>query len=139
LVPFFLFFLTSVVELNCFFLKFVLWHPPPHYLVIGRLFLWFFIGLPATREYYEFVSNPQCKKVGTMAWLAGAITGVEALLWIKCSPGQFPHVTSHPTLIVVSWSIGIIGLGLFAFLHFVYFKQHLNSNTYITAQNKKKN
>jgi phosphatidylserine synthase 2 len=120
--------LGSIIELNCFFLKFVLWHPPPHYLVITRLVIWWAISLPASREYYEFINNPNCKKLGTMAWLAFAIVSIETLLWIKCSPGQFLHVKGHPTLIVAVWSIGVVGLALFAFLHFVYFKQHKKTN-----------
>jgi len=121
----FLVFLSSLVELNCFFLKFVLWHPPPHYIVIGRLVLWWLFSLPASREYYEFVSNMECKKVGTMAWLVFAIVGSETLLWIKCSKGQFPHVNGHPTFIVVIWAIGLLGLFTFGILRFVVFKQHI--------------
>jgi hypothetical protein len=35
-----------------------LWVPPPHPLNIIRLCLWMFMGLPALREYYQFVSDP---------------------------------------------------------------------------------
>jgi len=131
----FLVILTSIVELNCFFLKFVLWHPPPHFLVINRLLIWWVLGLPASREYYEFVNNPNCKKLGTNAWLAFFTIGIETLLWIKCSPGQFNHVIGHPPLIVACWSIGLVGLCLFAFLHFVYFKQHKKDESYKLKSN----
>jgi phosphatidylserine synthase 2 len=43
------------VELNVFFLKFLLWVPHTHPLVSGRLLLWLLVGAPAVREYYEFV------------------------------------------------------------------------------------
>jgi phosphatidylserine synthase 2 len=125
----------SVIELNCFFLKFVLWHPPPHFLVVNRLVIWWLISLPASREYYEFVNNPNCKKLGTMAWLAFATVGIETLLWIKCSTGQFLHVHGHPPIIVGVWTIGILGLALFAFLRFVYFK---NNQTLTTDKLKQK-
>lgn len=49
--------LIEIVELNAFFLKFVLWIPPPHYLNILRLILWFFIGMPAIRESYQFATQ----------------------------------------------------------------------------------
>jgi len=126
----------SLIELNCFFLKFVLWHPPPHFLVINRLFLWFLICLPATREYYEFVNNPECKKVGTMAWLAFALTGVETLIWIKCSKGQFSHVKGHPPYVVAIWTIGILVLITFYILHFVVFKQHLKKTPSVQVEKK---
>jgi phosphatidylserine synthase 2 len=42
-------------ELNAFFLKTLLWLPPPHFLNIARLvFLWC-LALPATKEYHEFL------------------------------------------------------------------------------------
>ncbi len=34
----------------------------------------------------------KCKRIGTMAWLALAITGTEILIWVKFSKGQFDHV-----------------------------------------------
>ena len=49
--------LIEIVELNAFFLKFVLWIPPPHYLNVLRLILWFFIGMPAIRESYQFATQ----------------------------------------------------------------------------------
>jgi phosphatidylserine synthase 2 len=49
--------LVMLVDLNAFFIKFVLWIPPPHHLVLGRLFLWFLIGLPALRELYQFITD----------------------------------------------------------------------------------
>lgn len=49
---------VSIIELNAFYLKYILWVPPPHPLNIIRLVLWLFMGLPALREYYQFVSDP---------------------------------------------------------------------------------
>jgi len=125
----FLVFLGSLIELNCFFLKFVLWHPPEHFIVITRLTIWWLISLPASREYYEFINNKNNKKLGTMAWLAFAIIGIETLLWIKCSPGQFNHVTSHPPHIVAVWILGIIGLFTFGILHFIVFNSPIKKKT----------
>ena len=50
--------LVEVVELNAFFLKFVLWIPPPHFVNVGRLIMWFFMGMPAVREAYQFATDP---------------------------------------------------------------------------------
>ena len=38
--------LVQIVELNGFFLKYVLWVPPENLLNTYRLFFWFFLGLP---------------------------------------------------------------------------------------------
>lgn len=51
-------------ELNCFYLKYLVWIPPEHPLLTYRLILVFFFALPATREAYQYlvdkyvISNP---------------------------------------------------------------------------------
>ena len=49
--------LCLVFELNAFFLKYVLWIPPPHVLnhIEARAF-WFGMANVATREYYVFIT-----------------------------------------------------------------------------------
>jgi len=49
--------LCLVFELNAFFLKYVLWIPPPHLLNHVRLALWFGIANISTREYYVFITS----------------------------------------------------------------------------------
>ena len=49
--------LMYAVDLSNFFNKFVLWLPPSHYLLSIRIFLWGFLSLACTREYYEYISN----------------------------------------------------------------------------------
>lgn len=95
----------NLVELNAFFLKFVLWIPPPHPLNIIRLLIWWSIGLPGVREYYQFVTDSNCKKLGTSAWLCAGICGVEFLIWVKFGKGMFPN--SAPPEIVWGWGIAI--------------------------------
>ena len=51
--------LCLVFELNAFFLKYVLWIPPPHVLNHIRLALWFGMANVATREYYVFITSRQ--------------------------------------------------------------------------------
>jgi phosphatidylserine synthase 2 len=46
--------LISVIELNAFFLKFILWVPPPHPINIVRLLIWWGIGMPGLREFYHW-------------------------------------------------------------------------------------
>eukprot|EP00026_Physarum_polycephalum_P008132 Phypoly_transcript_08210.p1 GENE.Phypoly_transcript_08210~~Phypoly_transcript_08210.p1 ORF type:complete len:481 (+),score=76.53 Phypoly_transcript_08210:162-1445(+) len=96
----------SVVELNAFFLKALLYIPPPRPLNIYRLLLWAAIGLPALREYYQFVTDPTNKKFGTMAWLCCAIVGVETLIELKYGRGQFPDPV--PMSVIIPWSIFIV-------------------------------
>lgn len=120
----FLIVLAAVIELNCFFLKYVLWHPPPHPLVFWRLVIMWFFCLPALREYYQWVADPDCKKLGTMAWLSIAILGVEILVWVKFSEEMMAHAAPTPPLVIWAWTIAITCLLLFAFVYFVLWKPY---------------
>ena len=82
--------LCLVFELNAFFLKYVLWIPPPHVLNHIRLALWFGMANVATREYYVFITSRQgmtLTKMGANAWLTIAVALVEiCLLYTSPSP-----------------------------------------------------
>lgn len=73
----------QVTELNCFFLKHIFEMPPSHPIVVGRLL---FIGLivsPSVRQYYVYITDTRCKRVGTQCWVYVAIMLSEAILCIK--------------------------------------------------------
>lgn len=76
------------LELNCFFLKYLLWHPPSHPITIARLIFTGFWCIVATREYYQYITVPSCNKFGTNAWLTVCQMVAEVLVIIKNSPGQ---------------------------------------------------
>lgn len=48
-----------LVEVNAFFLKYILWIPPLNPLNTYRLILWFLLGVPAVREYYYFIDSEE--------------------------------------------------------------------------------
>merc|ERR1719197_1427821 len=105
-----------VVELNGFFLKYALWIPPPHPLVIGRLLICWLLWLPGLREFYQFISDKTVNKFGTMYWLGMLVIGVELLVEIKFCRGLFP--APWPRDVVWGWTIG---LTLYLTGVFVYF------------------
>jgi phosphatidylserine synthase 2 len=91
----------ETVEINSFFLKHVLWIPPPNPLNSYRLTFWFLIAIPSLHEYYIYVSAPPnssgTTRLGQNCWLALLLAFVEILVTLKYSPGQFhwsfpPHV-----------------------------------------------
>jgi phosphatidylserine synthase 2 len=47
-----------IAELGTFYLKFILWIPPPHYMCLGRLIFMWFVGAVAMRESFEYLDNP---------------------------------------------------------------------------------
>eukprot|EP00227_Mantoniella_beaufortii_P018791 CAMPEP_0197595180 /NCGR_PEP_ID=MMETSP1326-20131121/22224_1 /TAXON_ID=1155430 /ORGANISM="Genus nov. species nov., Strain RCC2288" /LENGTH=390 /DNA_ID=CAMNT_0043161491 /DNA_START=275 /DNA_END=1447 /DNA_ORIENTATION=+ len=102
--------LCLVFELNAFFLKYVLWIPPPHPLNHIRLALWFGIANISTREYYVFITDRKgmrLTKMGANAWLALAVALVEIMVTIKHGRGMFE--AAWPRHVLWAWGIGAIG------------------------------
>ena len=160
--------LIEVVELNAFFLKFVLWIPPPHYLNILRLILWFLMGMPALRECYQFATDPYvlsifihpfvsrtypfifrtCKRLGTMAWLSSAILSLEVLISVKFGKGMFPVPWPFP--VVAAWSAALVVFFLWCVFYWGFWIRRVDkkplvmstptdSNASKKKKNKKKN
>lgn len=83
------------------------------------------------------------KKIGTFAWLSFATAGAEALVWLKLSHGQFPHLEAHPTVVVACWAICFACLAIFTMYYFYIGKCHLKrqsgiktNQTQATKKNK---
>ena len=74
-----------IFELNAFFLKYVLWIPPPHVLDHVRLALW--LGYRQhSHEYYVFITSEEgmhLTKMGANAWLVIAVALVEIMVVVK--------------------------------------------------------
>ncbi|KAJ1933414.1 hypothetical protein EC988_009126, partial [Linderina pennispora] len=94
--------LIMLAELNVFYLKSLLWVPPEHPLVIARLALLFLFALPGAREYYEYYSNPQCKRMGAHCWMLIVTLLSELLIIVKFGRGEFTE--PFPTYVIVFWA-----------------------------------
>ncbi|KAG2462026.1 PTSS2 synthase, partial [Polypterus senegalus] len=96
-----------LAELNTFYLKFVLWMPPEHYLVLLRLVFFVNVGGVAMKEIYDFMDDPKFhKKLGQQAWLVAAITATEFLIVVKYDPHTI--TLPLPFYITQCWILGII-------------------------------
>ncbi|XP_071831049.1 phosphatidylserine synthase 2-like isoform X1 [Apostichopus japonicus] len=92
-----------VAELNCFYLKFVLWIPPPHFVNFTRLILLVPVGAVAIREAYQYLNDPNCNKLGQQAWVAIAMVVTEVLIVLKF---DLPLVLMVPPMsVIVCWTI----------------------------------
>ncbi|XP_050440792.1 phosphatidylserine synthase [Adelges cooleyi] len=73
----------QVSELNTFFLKHLFEMPPSHPIVGFRLLFLSIVVAPSTRQYYTYVTDPNCKRLGTQCWVYTVIMITELLLCIK--------------------------------------------------------
>ncbi|GFR77213.1 phosphatidylserine synthase 1 [Elysia marginata] len=73
----------QMVELNTFFLKHIFYLQPSHMLNLVRLLLICLISAPTIRQYYVYVTDTRCKRVGTQLWVFCAIMLTESIICIK--------------------------------------------------------
>uniref|UniRef100_A0A6Q2XVK6 Phosphatidylserine synthase n=1 Tax=Esox lucius TaxID=8010 RepID=A0A6Q2XVK6_ESOLU len=100
-------FMFLLAELNTFYLKFVLWMPPEHYLVLLRLVFFVNVGGVAMREIYDFMDDPKFyRKLGQQAWMVAAITVTEFLIVMKYDPETI--MLPIPFFVTQCWILGIL-------------------------------
>uniref|UniRef100_A0A336LUN2 Phosphatidylserine synthase n=1 Tax=Culicoides sonorensis TaxID=179676 RepID=A0A336LUN2_CULSO len=103
----------QLTELNTFFLKHIFEMPPAHPLVIGRLLLVGLFVAPSVRQYYIYITDTRCKRVGTQCWVYVAIMFSEAILCIKNGKELFERTQA---LNIIVWLLIQFVLSIF----FVY-------------------
>ena len=81
------------IKTNSFFVKYVLYIPPRSPFNTFRLLLMWATSLPGVREYYEYITNPECTRLGPNSWLSLGIIVTEVLI-VKFSVTS----TGGPTL-----------------------------------------
>ncbi|GAU97853.1 hypothetical protein RvY_09082 [Ramazzottius varieornatus] len=72
-----------MAELNTFYLKYVLWIPPPNSMNLIRLIFFLLCGGVAMRETFEYLDNPKCKKLGKQAWMVLIVIITELLIVMR--------------------------------------------------------
>jgi phosphatidylserine synthase 2 len=126
-----------LIELGTFYLKFILWIPPPHFLCLSRLLFFLLAGGVSMREMFEYLDNPRCKRFGRQSWVITAIVITEVLIVFKF---DWETVTKPlPFSIVLVWtSIGtalvLWTLYQFWFKRFILWGQ--KKNVHITEKNE---
>ncbi|XP_077994154.1 phosphatidylserine synthase 2-like [Glandiceps talaboti] len=94
-----------VAKLNYFYLKYVLWLTPPHFLNVIRLSLYLPAGCVANREAYQYLEDPTCKKFGQQAWITIATVTTEVLIVLKFDLDLV--LQPFPTHIWWCWVLGL--------------------------------
>ena len=105
LAIFVLILLFQISELNTFLLKHILYVPTSHYLVSLRLALMGLIAAPSLRQYYVYVTDRTCTRLGTQAWVYFAIMVTELLFSVKFGMRILPRPAF---LYVIGWLVLIL-------------------------------
>ncbi len=111
-----LFFCVFCLGIDCmnFFLKFILWVPADHKILAVRVFMWAFGSIACAKEYYEFISNKYCKRVGPFVWVNSLALGVEVSIVFKFGSSMF--TAPFPWYVIAIWAtisvIVLIGYGI---------------------------
>lgn len=106
----------NIIEMGAFTLKHVLYIPPPNPLNPARLVLWWALAIPALREWYQYIVDPKCKRLGQNVWLGAAIIVAEVLVSYKFAHDSLSIVI--PRVALIGWPITLVCVALWAILRF---------------------
>ncbi|ORX84416.1 PSS-domain-containing protein [Anaeromyces robustus] len=129
--------LAIQLDLNGFFLKYLLWIPSEHMYVTLRLILLAGASASGTSEAYRYLMDKTCKKLGTQAWVTIAILSLETIICFKYSKGEFHEPT--PKKVKIFWLTIIIGLVLFALYQFALVTLFCKNKNNQTGKDKNEN
>ena len=110
--------IIMILELNSFYLKAILWIPPPHLFNAGRCTLILFMGAVSLRETYEFMSNPFCKRIGQQSWIVVSIVVTECMIVYKF--GYEIISKPFPPHVILFWVAFVIIILSWSFWNFTY-------------------
>uniref|UniRef100_A0AAZ3P4A0 Phosphatidylserine synthase n=1 Tax=Oncorhynchus tshawytscha TaxID=74940 RepID=A0AAZ3P4A0_ONCTS len=98
--------LWQLTELNTFFLKHIFVFQAFHTLSWCQILLLLgIITAPTVRQYYAYLTDTQCKRVGTQCWMIGAIAFLEALACIKFGQDVFSKTQGRS---VFQWLLCVV-------------------------------
>lgn len=98
-----------LIDCNNFFYKYLVWIPPNHDLLKYRILLWGWVAVATSKEWYEYVSNPNCKRLGPFAWLTFYVSLIELSSIYKFALETKAFKELLPNWIWYCWSvIGVV-------------------------------
>ena len=109
-----------LTELNTFYLKFVLWWTPEHWINGLRLFFMLLWGAVGLRETFQLLDDPNCDKLGRQSWVLAAIISTEFLICLKF--GWETITKPLPRHIATWWLAGLALLVIYTSVKFVILK-----------------
>uniref|UniRef100_A0A8C2WVR7 Phosphatidylserine synthase n=1 Tax=Cyclopterus lumpus TaxID=8103 RepID=A0A8C2WVR7_CYCLU len=113
--------LWQLTELNTFFLKHIFVFQASHPLSWCRIFLLGSITAPTVRQYYAYLTDTRCNRVGTQCWVFGAISFLEALACVKFSQDLFSKMQ---ILSVLLWLLCLALITLLCLYGMMWYEQN---------------
>jgi len=101
--------------------------PAEHPICVTRILLTGLMGAPSVRQYYTYITDPQCKRVGTQCWVFIMITFSELVLVAKFGLDLFSHTQISKICIWLSLVVCVSMVGVFVSLK-VYKWRHSKNN-----------
>ncbi|OEH78314.1 phosphatidyl serine synthase [Cyclospora cayetanensis] len=98
---------VTLLDLNVFFLKAELYIGNSHWIILARTTLFAFAAAAGTREFYAYLTDSECPRMGLQCWLDLAMLSAEALLAFKYYSSEKalqPHPPC-PTWILICWCL----------------------------------
>ncbi|KAL0598843.1 Phosphatidylserine synthase 1 [Plecturocebus cupreus] len=111
----------QLTELNTFFLKHIFVFQASHPLSWGRILFIGGITAPTVRQYYAYLTDTQCKRVGTQCWVFGVIGFLEAIVCIKFGQDLF---SKTQILYVVLWLLCVAFTTFLCLYGMVWYAEH---------------
>eukprot|EP00095_Tigriopus_kingsejongensis_P001480 maker-scaffold124_size330879-snap-gene-1.24 protein:Tk01480 transcript:maker-scaffold124_size330879-snap-gene-1.24-mRNA-1 annotation:"phosphatidylserine synthase" len=103
----------QTVELNTFFVKHIFPMPVQHPICVARILVLGLMAAPATRQYYSYITDKDCNRLGSQVWVFLAIAISELILNIKFGLDLFSNTQISKMLIWVFLNIIISCSGVF--------------------------
>lgn len=111
----------QLTELNTFFLKHIFVFQASHPLSWGRILFIGCITAPTVRQYYAYLTDTQCKRVGTQCWVFGVIGFLEAIVCIKFGQDLF---SKTQILYVMLWLLCVAFTTFLCLYGMVWYAEH---------------
>ncbi|XP_019482623.1 PREDICTED: phosphatidylserine synthase 1 isoform X1 [Hipposideros armiger] len=111
----------QLTELNTFFLKHIFVFQASHPLSWCRILFIGGITAPTVRQYYAYLTDTQCKRVGTQCWVFGVIGFLEAIVCIKFGQDLF---SKTQILYVILWLLCVAFTTFLCLYGMVWYADH---------------
>lgn len=117
-VLFYIWFVLSVDSLN-FFMKYVIWVPAESDILKARVAIWGFSAIITSKEFFEYVDDPNNHRVGPFLWLSSYTVAIEYIVWFKFSRGYIDFIDFPPgvKLIHLGYAIMIVAGAVYAYMN----------------------